>query len=212
MLILTHHITPGTTLYVWKIEETFEDLLDQVALTDANMVRLMSMKSEQHQRGFLSVRMLFREAGYSDSDVTYHETGKPQLSDGRHITISHSHELSAIIVGEQHFGLDLEMMREKIIRIADKFTSAPEEEKLNPESESYIAELTMLWGVKEAIFKIRNEVGISFKDHVTTFSWDMQTRKARAVLDFEGTQRFYQVQFFPVGPYMLVYAIDEDDL
>ncbi|RYG50007.1 MAG: 4'-phosphopantetheinyl transferase superfamily protein [Chitinophagaceae bacterium] len=212
MLILTHTITPTTTLYIWRIEESFEDLFDQVYLTDANMVRVMSMKSQQHQRGFLAVRMLFKEAGYSDANVTYSQTGKPRLSDGKHITISHSHELAAIIVSGRNVGLDLEMIREKIIRIADKFTSNVEQEKLDPESGSYVSQLTMLWGVKESIFKIRDEIGISFKDHITTFAWDMETRKARAVLDFEGQQRYYQVQFFPVGPYMVVYAIDEDDL
>lgn len=211
MLFKTFQIGPHTKLYIWKIEETFEDLFDELRLTDHNMVRLMSMKSEQHQRGFLSVRKLFEAAGYSDADVRYDETGKPHLDDGHHISISHSHGFSAIIVSDVKVGIDLELMREKIIRIADKFTSETEEIYLDPKSNEYVPKLTVVWGVKEAIFKIRNEIGISFKDHITTFAFDLESGSASALLDFEGEQHYFDVKFGFVENHMLVYAFERSD-
>ncbi|NMH27042.1 4'-phosphopantetheinyl transferase family protein [Flavobacterium silvaticum] len=202
------HIGTHTHLYIWKIEEEFDDLFDEIHLTDMNMIRLMSMKSVQHQRGFLSVRKLFQAAGYTDFDVTYDATGKPHLNDGHHISISHSHGFSAIMISDTTVGIDLELMREKIIRIADKFTSEEEEKYLDASDDNYVKILTVLWGVKESIFKIRNEIGISFKDHITTFAFDINSGIAHARLDFEDIHRHFEVKFQTIEDHMLVYAFE----
>jgi phosphopantetheinyl transferase len=202
------HIGQHTQILIWEITEAFEDLFDEVALTDFNMVRLMSMKSEQHQRGFLSVRKLLGAAGYSDFDLFYDETGKPHLKDGRHISISHSHGYSAIILSDTVAGIDLELVRDKIIRIADKFTSDSEEIYLNPVNEEYVSQLTVIWGVKEAIFKIRNEVGISFKDHISVAGFTMNDESTTAKLDFENTHRHFDIRFCKIKNYILVYAFE----
>jgi phosphopantetheinyl transferase len=70
---------------------------------------------------FISVRKLLQEAGYNDLDLYYDELGKPHLKDDKYISISHSHHFSAIIVSNKSVGIDIELQREKIIRIADKF-------------------------------------------------------------------------------------------
>ena len=79
------------------------------------------MKSESHQKGFLSVRHLLRDVGYTDQDLFYDDYGKPHLKDGKCISITHSHNFSAIIVSDKEVGIDIEMQREKIRRIAHKF-------------------------------------------------------------------------------------------
>ena len=81
-----------TQLYVWKITETFDELFQSIALKDISLARLEGMKSESHQKGFLSVRRLLMEAGYNDFDLFYDEFGKPHLQDGKHIYISHSND------------------------------------------------------------------------------------------------------------------------
>lgn len=210
-VFLDQQITPVTRLLAWKITEPFDDLFDEVALTDINMVRMMSMKSEQHQRGFLAVRKLLNHIGYSDFDLVYHATGKPGLRDGRKISISHSHEFSSIIVSDIATGIDLELMRDKILRISHKFTSETEESWLNPQSPDYIAQLTAIWGVKESIFKIRNEIGISFKDHISVPAFDLSHASAKAVLDFENHSSEFVFRFQTVEDYMLVYAFESAD-
>jgi hypothetical protein len=55
------------------------ELVDQVVLNDSNRIRLNGMKSEMHQRAFLSVRMLLQETGHTDLDLYYDEFGKPHL-------------------------------------------------------------------------------------------------------------------------------------
>ena len=68
-------ITPNsqTTVKIWKIEETYDDLLSPLDLKPESLTRVLGMKSELHQRGFLSVRHLLREFGYTDQDLFYDE-------------------------------------------------------------------------------------------------------------------------------------------
>ncbi|PHK27964.1 4-phosphopantetheinyl transferase, partial [Nostoc linckia z16] len=114
-------INSDTHLLVWKITETLQELLQQVTLKDVCTTRLNGMKSEQHQKGFLSVRMLLQAAGYTDFDMYYGEDGKPHLTDGKNISVSHSHNFSSLIISKRNVGIDLEMQRQKIISIAEKF-------------------------------------------------------------------------------------------
>ena len=58
-----------------------------------SLERVMGMKSELHQRGFLSVRHLLRDFGYTDQDLFYDGNGKPHLKDGKYISITQISEM-----------------------------------------------------------------------------------------------------------------------
>ncbi len=68
-----------TTVYVWKIEASFDELSEHIELTEKSKNRMLSMRSELHQRGFLSIRHLLQEAGYTDFDLYYNGNGKPHF-------------------------------------------------------------------------------------------------------------------------------------
>ena len=53
------HINENTTAYFWHITEDVTSLFRAVSLRDTSLFRLEGMKSEEHQKGFLAVRMLF---------------------------------------------------------------------------------------------------------------------------------------------------------
>jgi 4'-phosphopantetheinyl transferase len=194
-LYKTINVNPSTQILVWEITESFQELFEAVVLNESNDNRLCGMKSEMHQRAFLSVRKLFQEAGYTDFDLYYDEFGKPHLHDGKHISITHSHQFSAIILSDEVVGIDIELQREKIIRIADKFADT-EFSFLKPEQkEEYIRKLTVIWGAKEAIFKIRNEKGISFKDHIKVNTFEMNDALTKTELHFDDIIRDFKVCF-----------------
>ena len=207
-LYKTISVRAGARIIIWQITETFEDLFDEVMLTDVSLTRLNTMKSGMQQRGFLSVRKLLQEAGYTDFDMSYDVSGKPHLSDGKHISITHSFEYAAIIVSDVIAGIDIEKQRDKIIRIADKFVDY-EFKYLNPNKQhDYIRMLTAIWGAKESIFKIRNEVGISFKDHIKVNSFDVLDGYCRAWLHFGDVIVDFNICYFEVEDFMLVYAFE----
>ena len=209
-LYKTINFSPTTRILVWKITESLDELRGQVLLKEKTQLRLNGMKSDLHQRGFLSVRMLLQEAGYNDFDLHYDEFGKPYLSCHHHISITHSHNFSAIIISEEAVGIDIEMQREKIIRIADKFVNEKELSSLRSfDVNDYIRKLTVKWGVKESIFKIRNEKGISFKDHIQVNSFEIEDKKTTAILEMENVKQPFSIYFEEIENYTLVYAFEE---
>lgn len=202
----------NTTLFVWHITESFSKLNKQVSLNAISTQRLQGMKSELHQRAFLSVRKLLEVAGYTDFDLFYDDSGKPYLKEGKHISITHSHEFAAIIISDQNVGIDMELQREKILRIADKFVNPTELHRLKSfDREDYIQKLTVKWGAKEAIFKIRNEKGISFKDHIQVNPFEIEDQKTTAILDFGSVSQEFKIFFEAFEGFTLVFAFEKSD-
>lgn len=201
---------PSTTLYVWKITESFSELNKGLVLTARSRSRLVSMKSEAHQKGFLAVRCLLLVANTSDQELYYDEFGKPHLRDGRHVSISHSHDYSAIAVSNQMIGIDVELKREKIIKIATKFLEESYRFPASISHKDYVKCLTVHWGLKEAIFKIKNEPGISFKKHITVVPFLAKSSKTRAFLHFCQEVSAFKVHFLELESYVLVYVLEDN--
>ena len=125
-LYKTITVDQHTKAYIWKVEEPYKLLSEGIELTPHCQERVKGMKSEIHKRGFMSIRHLLAEAGYTDFDLYYDDKGKPHLKDNRYISITHSFEFTAIIVSKEHVGIDIEKKRDKILKIAEKFTPIEE--------------------------------------------------------------------------------------
>jgi 4'-phosphopantetheinyl transferase len=194
----------STQIYIWKIEESFEDLFDAVALNDINLIRLNNMKSLQHQKGFLSVRKLLQEASYTDFDLFYTPDGKPHLKDGKTISISHSFGFSTIAISNEPIGIDIEIAKEKVLKIAPRFLDVSHLEGLSVEDQ--IKKATIVWGIKESVFKIKNEIGISFPDHIFEDAFTLNDNKTQARLLFNDQVEVFSVFFETIDEYILVYA------
>lgn len=198
------HITETTTAYFWHITEDVTSLFRAVSLKDTSLFRLEGMKSEEHQRGFLAVRMLLQHLGYTDYDLTYDEAGKPHLSDGKHISISHSHEFSCICISDELMGIDLEKLKDKTLRIAPRFMEVKHLENLSVSEQ--MEKATVVWGIKESIFKIKNEKGISFPEHIFEDEFCFSDEKCAAELHFNNTIEKFKIHFYKVEDYIFVCA------
>ena len=73
--------------------------------------------------------------------------------------------------------------------------------------QDYIEYLTIIWGVKEAIFKIMNEPGISFNDHITVNPFQLLEQKGTAQLNFNNQKKIFNFEFLKIEHYSLVYII-----
>ena len=214
-LFETIQFNETTKILIWHITESFEELLSKVVLKEKTQQRLNGMKSQMHQRAFLSVRMLIQEMGFTDHEMHYDEFGKPYFNCHNHISITHSHDFAAIIISDETVGIDMELQREKILRIADKFVDT-ETSYLNTQNKGdYIKELTVIWGAKEAIFKIRNEKGISFKDHIRVNAFSLDENLTEASLHFNDLIVDFNVYYKEIKSstsgqdFTLVYAFEK---
>ena len=203
-LLKTIALNDYTQLFVWKITETFDELFQSVALKDVSLARLDSMKSESHQRGFLAVRRLLMEAGYSDFDLYYDEFGKPHLGNGKHISISHSHDFSVIVLSDVNVGADLEILKEKTLKLAPRYMDVSHLNNLSKSDE--LIKATVVWGIKESVFKIKNEIGISFKDNIFEDDFNLEDKKCGVSLQFNDKTERFNIVFEFIENYVFVCA------
>ncbi len=267
-LFATIPILESTTLYVWKITEDFDTLFKEVVLKDTSLFRLENMKSESHQKGFLAVRMLLQYLGFSDYNLYYDETGKPNLmmedgslkqeaggrmqeAGGRmqktdcrdqktdssiqnlerkvqkespnthnlqpntknltpktyHISISHSFDFSALVISDKNVGLDVEQVKEKNLKIVPRFMNIKHLEGLN-EKEA-MQKATVIWGIKETVFKLKNEKGISFPNHIFEEDFNLEDKKAQAKLCFNEHEENFHFVFDFLENYAFVCGFEK---
>ena len=194
-------------LYLWKITEDSGELHRAVKLNTSSQNRVDSMKSVSHQKGFLAVRMLLQHIGYTDFDLYYDAFGKPHLTDGKCISISHSHTFSAIAISDQRIGLDVEQVKEKILKIASRFMDVSHLENLSEIDKRIKA--TVIWGIKESIFKIKNIEGISFRNHIFEEDFSFEDKKASAILKHENKEENFDILFDSLEDYIFVCAFEK---
>lgn len=195
-----------TTVKIWKIEESIDDLMKQVSLKPESLNRVLGMKSELHQRGFLSVRHLLQEFGYQDSDLFYDENGKPHLKDGKYISITHSFHFSAVIISKNTVGIDIEKQRDKITIIAQKYIDY-EFDYLNENELDYIKKLTAIWCVKESLYKLFATPGLSFKKHFLVIPFEINDEETIAWIDYKNQKYRYKIHFLEFEGFTCAYAI-----
>lgn len=198
-------INETTSIFLWKITEDYNELFRNVSLKDTSLSRLENMKSESHKKGFLSVRKLLQYCGYNDFDLFYDESGKPHLQDGKHISISHSFDFAALALSNENIGIDIEQVKEKVLRIAPRFMETWHLENLTQQDQ--MKKATVIWGTKEAIFKVKNEVGISFPDHIFEKAFSLSEKKCQAELRFNAREEHFNIYFEEVENYMIVCAL-----
>jgi len=142
----------NNTVLVWEISEPMEKLISLSYNTDCS-----HLKSEKRKKEFLACRILLNYFN-KDLKISYSKNGSPNLSNHQFIAISHSDDLVCIIISEKEIGIDIEMISEKTLRTSSKFT-----EKINLTKE----ESTLIWCIKEAVFKFHKIGNVDFKKDIS---------------------------------------------
>ena len=208
-LYKTIHISSDVVLHIWKVSESEAQLRQNINLTGPNEERVSNMKSGMHRRGFLSIRHLMLLEGYEDNDLYYDNMGKPHLYNGRHISITHSFEFTGIIVSrKEKVGIDIEKQRDKIIRIAHKFTTFNTDHG-SGSSEKIIKNLTLLWGAKESIYKISSIQGLSFLQHIYIEPEFGDKEWFNGLVNYGEQQNRYKISHMEFEGFTCVYALKD---
>jgi phosphopantetheinyl transferase len=205
-LYKTLHPNSQTTVKIWKITESYKDLMEFANLKPKSLERVSRMKSEIHQRGFLSVRYLLKEFGYTDIELHYDDNGKPYLNDGKYISITHSFMFSAVIVSDNKVGIDVEKQREKIGIIAHKFCDY-ELNYLNENDTDYIKMLTVIWCVKESLYKFFATPGLSFLQHTLVIPFNSEDETTISWIDYEETKQRFIANYFEFEGFICAYVM-----
>lgn len=167
MLYLKEHIKESL-LGVWKVEETCEELLTQLAHNEW-LSPIYLVKSESRKREMLATRVLLKALLEEEKQIAYLDSGKPYLVDDSYkISISHTKGYVAIILHPFHtMGLDIEQRTDKIFKVKDRVITGSD--NIDPRNEQ--VHLLLHWSAKEAMFKYLDAEGVDFRAnlHVESF-------------------------------------------
>ena len=209
-VILNKIIDEHTRLAVWKIEETEDELFRGLQLKAHELDFIASLNNGKRLLHWLSTRFLLRTMlqtnDYIDSRMD--DQGKPYLVNGDYqISFSHSFDYASVMISkDKQVGVDIELVKDKIQKIKNKFLKPAELSGL-PEQDNTLA-LYICWCAKEAIYKWYGKKGLEFKKHIDIYPFvpqDAGVVKALAVLP-EG-EVMLDVEYFKVeADYMLGYV------
>ena len=142
--------------------------LDFKILSKGEKLKFDQFFSKNRKLEFYFSRLLLKDFNL-DHLIEYKETGKPFLTEG-FISLSHSKNVILIAYSKKYeVGIDIEFYKEKIHRIKHKFLSQFELKNWNCEN---IEILTMIWSIKEAIYKIEDIPGLRFREDMSVQSID----------------------------------------
>ena len=162
-VIVQKSISNNISLSIWSIEESLDFFLSNLRLTKNCEQRLDKLKSDEMKKQFLAVRKLIQLNGISLDSLSYSSEGIPFLNNEKNISISHTKGFSAIAISPKPVGIDIQDFRDKILNISTKFINSEEIDLIDPSS---IKELTLVWCIKEATYKVHRKPGLDFKDEI----------------------------------------------
>lgn len=212
-LVYHKELDQFTSFAIWKIEENAEELLAQLQLKHHEISYLDTLINGKRNLHWLSTRVLLRKMMKTDDyiDCQIDSSGKPYLANFPHfISLSHSFDYAAVMISENRaVGIDIELIKDKIERIAHKFMSNDELEFI---SKDRIEHLYACWCAKEAIYKLHGKKNISFLDHIRIKPFKYSgTGTFEASLDTLNSINSYTVHYDKFDGYMIGYVVENDE-
>ena len=196
----------NTAVGIWKITETIGELSKLVTLSSKSRALLKKRKGSIHKLQFLSIRSILIELGYADDNLSYQDNA-PILDDSKKISISHSNLFSCVIISDLKVGIDVQETNHKINTIAKKFIGY-ETSYLDVDD---LKRMTIIWNIKESIYKIANIIGLDYKTHLLVVPFNLCDNFTYAWLIYKNLKERYASYFFTIENYSFAYLIHADD-
>lgn len=188
--------------------------VDQVGEGDATHLhpsdrkRLDDLIHHKHKRQeFIASRTALR---ILRPEYMLHYEGRCPILDGPgYISLAHSPQYGAAIHHPtRRVGIDVEPVRPKLAKLAPKFLNANELKDVEAGHSQF--KLQILWGAKEALFKLHRMGGIEFKSHLFIDPLPLEdegTVNARIKTETEDTP--CKIGWFTHQNQYVVYAVSE---
>lgn len=175
MPLIHHRALKSVSIRVWNIEETESELWAIFGSWPDFEREMVSVKSMQRRLERLATQVLLKQHFGEIVPVSYNSDGKPILTNGFYLSISHAGPYVAIMVSPSHeVAIDLEQLNpqaktgeSRIVRVAHKFINQAENDFIKPYSPAEQEWLqTVIWSAKEVLFKLYSKGGVDFKEHL----------------------------------------------
>ena len=137
--------------------------------------------------------------------IGYTEAGKPFLANSHaHISISHSHaRLTLMLNHQQNCGIDIELIRDKVLQIKHKFLNPNEATVAGNNTEHLIR----YWAAKETLYKLHGLKGLDFIENLKVE--DFEDNKIIGKITKQHYNKSFLLQWEKLANYIVVYSLHE---
>lgn len=159
-----------STVLCWKYGEG--DDFQERQLIDIEEQEKFNAYHPKKRLEYLMVREMLSQT-LPQHQIKYESTGAPYLfPKSAHLSISHSFPFAAIAIAKDRVGIDLEKISERILNIKHKFLFETEVSWTEgKENEKEL--LTIIWAIKESLYKLHPSKYWSLKKHYEVTKFDI---------------------------------------
>ena len=130
-------------------------------------VELNKINSLERKNEFIGIRQLRNEL-IPNKPIFYNSNGKPFVDKcDNHISVSHSSKSICLAISRFPLGIDIEGIDERVLRIKTKYVNIEDKKHYQYNS---VEDLTILWTIKECLYKLHDIKGLSFKNDIRALS------------------------------------------
>ena len=216
-------LSPTAVLGLWHLIETPEDLWAALPNPEVYQPLLPATADTKRQAQWLAGRRLahalfdeFPTLLPTETVVHNDATGRPWLAGAPADTVmslSHSGEwVAAVLAQGGRAGVDIEFIRDKAQRLAEKFLTEDEwhHARTVPLMSEVDAHYTLLWSAKEALYKLAARRGIIFRQQLLLHEFSPQTSgEIPATLVLGGARTRNRICYTQPAPgYVLTYCYE----
>ena len=152
------NINTHTTLLVWKITETEEQLQSQLPESVLETIANKNYKSKSRRLEVMATYALLTSHLKTPSVIIDHNSNGQPLLDGFHISISHTNGYACVLLSTQKVvAIDIEYRSDRIERIRSKFLRSDE-------AFTSIEDLLLVWSAKETLYKYFSEDDLMYNE------------------------------------------------
>ena len=229
-LLLTRHPFPDTTFGLWQIAEEESFFREELPLSPDEEAEMSRLKNDLRRHEWLAGRWLLHKLTGAPQRLPLAKDAfsKPFFPENQHLacSLSHSHGIvGALIVRHSSFvirhssfpvtcGCDIQVLVEKMPRLASKFLNLEEEEFVASHSAPEQFDLLhVFWTAKESLYKAYGLKALDFRAHlrVESFAWKENGGAARGWVEKDDFSKAYQLIFekiiLPDGAGELVWTV-----
>jgi phosphopantetheinyl transferase len=173
-------IDSSSALAIKIIDPSIEETLDFLSFREK--LSLANISHPAKQREWATARLAIKDA-LDVLKIPYpgffkDEHGKNQVMTGSgFVSLTHTNGLAAAIFNTNtSVGIDLELVKERVLKIGPKFLSESELEFIQKDPLLY----TIAWSAKESIFKCQGKRGVSFRENILISPFEKNTTTLKA--------------------------------
>ncbi|MDR0668084.1 MAG: 4'-phosphopantetheinyl transferase superfamily protein [Prevotellaceae bacterium] len=199
----------GSTIAIWEMTESETELQEMCSLSNSEREEMLFITSEQRRKERLTVHLLLCQLLNKKFYLNYHDNGRPFLQNEiGDISIAHTKRFVSVIYHtSEHVGIDIECAARDFSAVEKRALAESERDYLSEKNSN--AQLCLIWGAKEAIFKYLCETGVNFAEQIEIekFTLRKQGKINALFIDKEGDKIKFTLHYRMIDDHVMVWIV-----